>query len=413
MYILVLNCGSSSIKFQIASMPDYTVRVKGAIGRIGYDDAEFKFEITGLAAEKQILPIADHEAGIHLFLTHLKNSQNRLGFELKDISAVGHRVVQGGERHNVSVIIDKSVTDYIESIKDLAPLHNPNHLHGIYACQKLLPEVPQVIVFDNGFHMTLPRHAYLYGLPLELAEKYKIRRYGFHGIAFRSMAAQSEAYLEKSFDQYRIVNMMLGSGTTANALFYGNSIDVSTGFTPHEGLIQSTRAGDMDAAALLYLMKKEGLSVQEADALINKKSGWFGLSGISNDMREIYEAAESGNTRALDTMNAVCHRFKKYIGAYAAEMGGLDVLIFSGGVGENAWYIREKVCADLAYMGIRIDPEKNITVRGAGVISAEDSPVKIIVVSANEEQIIAEDTYMLVSQKSSLEKSSLEKSYHS
>ena len=397
MYILVLNCGSSSIKFQIASMPDYTVHIKGSIGRIGYNDAEFKFEISGQAPEKTILPIDNHEAGIHLFLKHLTENQHRLAFNLNDLSAVGHRVVQGGEKHNISVEIDDDVTTYIESIKDLAPLHNPNHLHGIYACQKLLPGIPQVVVFDNGFHMTLPRQAYLYGLPLELAEKHKIRRYGFHGIAFRSMAAQSEKYLEKPHEKYRIVNMMLGSGTTANALYYGKSIDVSTGFTPHEGLIQSTRAGDMDAAALLYLMKQENLSIQDADTLINKKSGWFGLSGISNDMREIQEAADAGSTRAADTIEAVCHRFKKYIGAYAAEMGGLDVLIFSGGVGENAWRIREKVCKDLGYMGVSLDTEKNRLLRGAGIINSETSPVKILVVCANEEQIIAEDTYRIIS----------------
>jgi acetate kinase len=398
MYVLVLNCGSSSIKFQIAKMPEYEVFVKGSIGKIGYNDSEFKFEVKDQETDLTILPIPNHEEGIHTILDALNSKSNALPFSMSDVQAIGHRVVQGGEKHHASTPITPSVVDYIEEIKDLAPLHNPNHLSGIYACQKLLPEVPQVAVFDNGFHKTLPRHAYLYALPLELTEKYHIRRYGFHGIAFRSMVEQSNAFLDEPYENYRIVNMMLGSGTTANAVLYGDSIDVSTGFTPHEGLIQSTRSGDMDAAALLYLMKKENLSIEDADTLINKKSGWLGLSGISNDMREIHQASQNGDQRASDTIEAVCHRFKKYIGAYSAEMGGLDVLIFSGGVGENAGFIREKVCLGLEHLGIHIDVEKNNTLRGEGVISANHGTVKIIVVNANEEKIIAEDTYHLVSQ---------------
>jgi len=397
MYILVLNCGSSSVKFQICKMPDYEVQVKGAIGKIGYPDAEFKFEIKDNDAIRNTLAIADHEAAINLILNTLTAKEAFLGFSLANIQAIGHRVVQGGEKHNVSVKITKEVIDYIESIKDLAPLHNPHHLSGIYACEKLLPNVPQIVAFDNGFHVSLPRHAYLYALPLELAEQHKIRRYGFHGIAFRSMIKQAGPFLSESYEKYRIVNMMLGSGTTANAVLHGKSIDVSTGFTPHEGLIQSTRTGDIDAAALLYLMKKENLSINDADTLINKKSGWLGLSGLSNDMREIYEASQKGNQRAADTIDTVCHRFRKYIGAYAAEMKGLDVLLFSGGVGENAWYIREEVCNGLEYMGINLDNQKNKTLSGEGIISCDTSPVKVIVVSANEEMIIAEDTYELIS----------------
>lgn len=396
MYVLVLNCGSSSVKFQVCKMPDYQVQVKGSIGKIGYLDSEFKFEIKDNDSIKETLAIKNHESGINLILSTLKSKEKSLGFSMADITAIGHRVVQGGEKHNVSTEITQEVIDYIESIQELAPLHNPNHLSGIYACQKLLPNIPQIAVFDNGFHMTLPRHAYLYALPLELTEKHKIRRYGFHGIAFRSMVKQAENFLTKGHDKYRIVNMMLGSGTTANAVLYGKSIDVSTGFTPHEGLIQSTRSGDMDAAALLYLMKKENLSIEDANTLINKKSGWLGLSGLSNDMREIYEESQKGNKRATDTIKAVCHRFRKYIGAYAAEMEGMDVLLFSGGVGENAWYIREKVCKGLEYMGVKLDTDKNKTLSGEGIISCDDSAVKVIVVSANEEMMIAEDTYEMM-----------------
>jgi len=396
MYILVLNCGSSSVKFQVCKMPDYQVQVKGSVGKIGYTDAQFKFEIKDHDSINETLEIKNHESGIELILSTLKSKEKSLGFSLADITAIGHRVVQGGEKLNVSTEITQAVIDYIESIKELAPLHNPNHLAGIYACQKLLPNIPQIAAFDNGFHMSLPRHAYLYAFPLGLSEKYKIRRYGFHGIAFRSMIKEAEKFLIESYSEYRIVNMMLGSGTTANAVLYGKSIDVSTGFTPQEGLIQSTRAGDIDAAALLYLMKNENLSIEDADTLINKKSGWLGLSGISNDMREIYEESQKGNQRASDTIEAVCHRFKKYVGAYAAEMEGLDVLLFSGGVGENAWYIREKVCKGLEYMGIKLDIERNRTLIGEGIISFDQSKVKVIVVSANEEMIIAEDTYEIV-----------------
>ncbi|HCS10622.1 MAG TPA: acetate kinase, partial [Clostridiales bacterium] len=347
MNILILNCGSSSIKFQIAEMPDYNVIIQGSVERIGYEDAEFKFS---LVKEKTIQPVLSHEEGINLIINTLFKSN--LGIEAKDINAIGHRVVQGGDKQNISVMIDDKVIDYIESIKDLAPLHNPNHLSGIYACRKLLPNVPQVAVFDNGFHMSIPDSAYIYGIPYEYYEKYRIRRYGFHGIAFRSMAEEVDKILNESHKNYKIVNLMLGSGTTANALKYGKSIEVSTGFTPHEGLIQSTRAGDIDTAAILYLMKKENLTIEQADELINKKSGWKGLSGISNDMREIYEASESGNERAKLTIDAVCHRFKKYVGAYSAIMEGIDILVFSGGVGQNAPYIREKVCRGLEYMGI-------------------------------------------------------------
>lgn len=395
MKILVLNCGSSSIKFQVAEMPQYDVLAKGSISRIGYEDAEFKYSSKACHENLVICPISNHEEGIHLILKTLFDATLGMDIKLEDIGAIGHRVVQGGDRHNISVLIDETVIKNIEDIKELAPLHNPNHLAGIYACKKLLPKVPQVAVFDNGFHSTLPRSAYLYGLPYEYYEKYKIRRYGFHGIAFRSMADGVEQLLGRSYSEFKIVNMMLGSGTTANAVLYGKSVEVSTGFTPHEGLIQSTRSGDLDAAALLYLMKKEDLSIDKVDDIINKKSGWKGLSGISKDMREIYNSANEGNERAQITIDTVCHRFRKYIGAYAAILEGMDLLVFSGGVGENAWYIREKVCQGLEFLGIELDIEKNKHLKGTGIISKEGSKVQILVTYANEEKIIAEDTFEL------------------
>ena len=399
MNILVLNCGSSSIKFQVVEMPGYSIAAKGGIGRIGYEDAEFKFGTGEGKEELHIVPVRNHEEGIDLILHSLFSKDEGLGLSKEDIGAVGHRVVQGGDRRNVSVVIDEAVIRDIEEIKDLAPLHNPNHLAGIYAVRKLLPEVLQAAVFDNGFHSTLPESAYLYGLPHEYREKYGIRRYGFHGIAFRSMAEGLEKLIGQPFESFRIVNLMLGSGTTANAVSYGRSVEVSTGFTPHEGLIQSTRTGDVDTAAVLYIMRKEGLSVDEADDMINKKSGWKGMSGISNDMREIKEAADKGDKRAEATIEAVCHRFRKYVGAYSAILGGTDILAFSGGVGENAWYIREKVCEGLEFMGIELDREKNRSLKGEGIISSDSSKVKILVTYANEEKIIAEDTYRLATEK--------------
>lgn len=391
MNILILNCGSSSIKFQIAKMPEYCVAVQGSVERIGYSDAQFKYS-TEMDKKCETFSVMNHEEGINLILDTIFE-KNIIGITKKDIDAIGHRVVQGGDKQNVSVKIDGNVIDYIESIKDLAPLHNPNHLAGIYACMKLLPSVMQAAVFDNGFHMTLPKESFIYGIPYEYYEKYRIRRYGFHGIAFRSMAEEVDRILDDSHKNYKIVNLMLGSGTTANALKYGKSVEVSTGFTPHEGLIQSTRAGDIDAAAVLYLMKKEKLSIEQADELINKKSGWKGMSGISNDMREIFDAAAKGDERAKITIDAVCHRAKKYVGAYSAVMGGMDVLVFSGGVGQNAHYIREKICMGLEYMSAELDTEKNKNLQDDGIISKDSSRVKIIVVKANEEKIIAQDTF--------------------
>jgi acetate kinase len=397
MNILILNCGSSSIKFQIAKMPEYCVAVQGSVERIGYSDAQFKYS-TGHEKKCETFAVMNHEEGINLILDTIFE-KNIIEIKKEDIDAIGHRVVQGGDKQNVSVKINSEIISYIESIKDLAPLHNPNHLAGIYACMKLLPGVMQAVVFDNGFHVTLPKEHFMYGIPYEYFEKYRIRRYGFHGIAFRSMAQEVDRILIDSHKNYKIVNLMLGSGTTANALKYGKSVEVSTGFTPQEGLIQSTRAGDIDAAAVLYLMKKENLSIDQADELINKKSGWKGMSGISNDMREIFEASENGDERATTTIETVCHRAKKYVGAYSAVMGGMDILVFSGGVGQNAHYIREKICLGLEYMGAEIDHEKNKKLQDEGIISKDSSRVKIIVVSANEEKIIAQDTYEIYNSK--------------
>ena len=390
MNIFVLNCGSSSIKYQIIDMPSEEVRISGGISRIGYDDARFTFHDLQLTQ-----PIANHEQGIDLLLKTIEQQKTNTGIGLRDIDAAGHRVVQGGSEMNVSRIVNDNIIGYIESITDLAPLHNPNHLKGIRAVQKLLPDLKQVVVFDNGFHTTIPEHVYTYGLNYDISRRLGIRRYGFHGIAFRSMIFRAEKLLGKDLSDKKIVNMMLGSGTTANATLNGKSFEVSTGFTPQEGLIQSSRAGDIDAAAVLYMMNKDNLTTAEADDIINKQSGWSGLSGIGLDMYDIKQAAQKGDKRARLTIDAVAHRFRKYIGAYAAALGGIDLLIFSGGVGENDSDMREKVCAPLSFLGIALDPDANHNGQGERVISTGD--VKVLVVGASEERMIAKDTYALLS----------------
>jgi len=370
---------------------DENVLAKGLLERIGQSIGIVNHTPMGKDKIKYETPIPNHTAGIEIIINLLLDKEVGVINSLSEIKAAGHRVAHGGEHFKNSVLINNDTLTEISNCIQLAPLHNPANLKGILAVEKLIPGLPQVAVFDTSFHQSMPDYAYIYGIPYEYYEKYRIRRYGFHGIAFRSMAEEVDKILNETHKNYKIVNLMLGSGTTANALKYGKSVEVSTGFTPHEGLIQSTRAGDIDAAAILYLMKKENLSIEQADELINKKSGWKGLSGISNDMREIYQESQSGNERAKLTIDAVCHRFKKYVGAYSAIMEGIDILVFSGGVGQNAPYIREKVCKGLEYMGIELDEYKNQNT--AGIISKDSSKVKVIVVNANEEKIIAQDTY--------------------
>ncbi|MDD5017198.1 MAG: acetate/propionate family kinase [Eubacteriales bacterium] len=393
MNIFVLNCGSSSIKYQVIDMPGEKVLIHGGISRIGYDDAKFTFNARRDLVFTQ--PIANHEQGIDLLLKTIKQEEPSTGIGLSGIDAAGHRVVQGGSEMNVSRIIDGNILDYIESIADLAPLHNPNHIKGIRAVQKLLPDLPQVAVFDNGFHTSIPEHIYTYGINYEISRRLGIRKYGFHGIAFRSMILRAQMLLGQDLSSKKIVNMMLGSGTTANATLNGKSFEVSTGFTPQEGLIQSTRAGDMDTAAVLFMINKENLTTTEADDILNKQSGWSDLSGIGPDMYDIKQAAKKGDRRARLTIDAVAHRFRKYIGAYAAAMGGIDLLIFSGGVGENDSDMREKVCETLSFLGIALDPVANHFGKGERIIST--GRVIVLVVNANEELVIAKDTYDLLS----------------
>ncbi|SHE54975.1 acetate/propionate family kinase [Alkalibacter saccharofermentans] len=395
MNMLVINCGSSSIKGQLVKMPDYDVAAKFSIGRVGKEDAHFSIKAKGRDDFFEVIPVRNHEEGIKSMLRRLFEGQDKI-MDMEDIAAVGHRVVHGGDKMSDSVLVDENVIDYIESICDLAPLHNPAHLAGIEACKKLMPGVPQVTVFDNGYHHELPKAVYTYAIPYEYAEKYNIRKFGFHGIAFRSMLEDCKKILGESLDGKKIILLMLGSGTTANASMNGKSCEVSTGFTPLEGLIQSTRSGDTDLAVFTFLMKKEALTPEDIDDMANKQSGWLGMSGISSDMREIYDAASKGDDRAKNAIDVVCHRIKKYIGAYAAVLGGVDVVAFGGGVGEHAWYIREKVLENLEFLGIDLDVEKNREFTGEGAITFSNSKTSVLVTKVDEEKVIAEDTYKII-----------------
>lgn len=330
--------------------------------------------------------IENHAQGLELISKELAELKSEIG-------AVGHRVVHGATSFTGSVLVDEKVMAALQENIPLAPLHNPPNLAGIEAARQLFPDLPQVAVFDTGYHGTLPPFAYTYALPKEIAAKWRVRRYGFHGIAFRSITAQAASLLGKRPEELRIVSLMLGSGTTANASLYGKSIDVSTGLTPLEGLVQSTRSGDLDPALVLYLMREAGYTAEQLDKILNKESGWLGISGLSSDLREVEAAAEVGNADAKLALDTFTYRTRKYVGAYAAALGGIELLAFSGGVGEHSPLVRQRICQGLEFLGIHLDDDLNR--KGEGIISRGSVPV--VVVSANEEEIIAQDTYNLVS----------------
>lgn len=386
MRILVLNSGGSSIKFKIFDLPALSVYLSGHLERVGQPNS--LLEITGAKELRWVGPIENHSQGIELISKEL--------VDLKaDLGAVGHRVVHGATSFTGSVLVDDSVIEALYENIPLAPLHNPPNIAGIEACRQLFPDLPQVAVFDTGFHGTLPDFAYTYALPKELVAKWRVRRYGFHGIAFRSITSQAASLLGKRPEDLRIVSLMLGSGTTANACLYGKSIDVSTGLTPLEGLVQSTRSGDLDPALVLYLMREAGYTADQLDQILNRQSGWLGISGLSGDLREVKEAAKAGDRDAKLAMDTFIYRTRKYVGAYAAALGGIDLLAFSGGVGEHSSLVRQRICQGLEFIGIALDDKLNL--KGEGIISR--SKVPVVVVSANEEEIIAWDTYNLVSKQ--------------
>jgi acetate kinase len=397
MKIIVLNCGSSSIKYQLFEMPSAEVVAKGLVDKIGLKGASIKHNMANGDVLKLEGEILDHQAGIEFVLGILTHKEYGCVKDLNEIGAVGHRVVHAGEKYNGSVAITKEVIEALVECIDLAPLHNPPNLEGIYAISKLLPEVPQVGVFDTAYHQTMTEQAYLYGIPYSLYEKYKVRRYGFHGSSHRFVAQRAAEILGKKLEDLKIISCHLGNGASMCAIQNGKSFDTSMGMTPVEGLVMGTRSGDIDAGALLFIADKEEISIPYTSTLINKHSGMLGLSGISSDMRDIETAADEGNHRAKVSLDIYQYRIKKYLGSYAAAMSGADVVIFTGGVGENDWVTRAEVCKGLEFMGIEFDVEKNTKLRGKdAIISKPGSKVTVMVVPTNEELVIAQDTFEIV-----------------
>ena len=393
MKILVLNCGSSSIKYKLFDMDQNHVMAQGGIEKIGLPGSFLK--LTAPNGEKVILeePIPEHTKGIEFIIHQLTKGQYACIDSLKDVDAVGHRVVHGGEKFNQSTLITQEVLDNIIACNDLAPLHNPANLLGINAVAAIAPEMPQVAVFDTAFHQTMPAKAYMYGIPYEYYEKYAVRRYGFHGTSHRYVSKRACDILGLDYNKTKVITAHIGNGGSIAAVKNGQCVDTTMGLTPLEGLLMGTRAGDIDAGAVTFLMEKENWTAQDASNVLNKKSGILGVSGVSSDMRELTQAANAGNERAKMAMEMYHYRIKKYIGAYAAAMGGVDVLVFTGGVGENQSIARYDVCADMEYMGIKFDAAINDTIHGdEAVISTPDSKVTVIVVPTDEEWMIASDT---------------------
>jgi acetate kinase len=397
MKILVLNCGSSSIKYKLFEMSTRTVMAQGGVEKIGLPDAFLQVKLPNGEKVKIEKPMPEHTVGIRLILDALTDPKIGCIRDLKEIDAVGHRVVHGGEKFNKSVLITDEVKQMVVECSDLAPLHNPANLKGIAAIEQTLPGVPQVGVFDTAFHQTMPDYAYMYALPYELYEKYAIRRYGFHGTSHRYVSARVCEFLGVKPEGKKIVTAHIGNGGSCAAVMDGKSVDTSMGLTPIEGLMMGTRAGDLDLGAATYIMDKEHLTTAEFSNLVNKKSGLLGVSGVSSDARDIENAIQQGNRRADLARKMFIYRVKKYIGAYAAAMDGMDILVFTGGIGENDTYIRTEIAKGFGYMGVKIDEEKSRKSRGEEVvISTPDSRVTVCVIPTDEELMIASDTEKIV-----------------
>ncbi|HPF20528.1 MAG TPA: acetate kinase [Syntrophomonas sp.] len=395
MKVLVVNAGSSSIKYQVFNMEDESVLAKGLVDRVGIPGTTLEHKPTGKdeVIIKKDLP--DHTAGMKLVLEVLANSEYGVISDMAEIGAVGHRVVHGGESFADSVVIDDAVKKVIKDCFEIAPLHNPPNLMGIEACQELMPNVAHVAVFDTAFHQTMQAENYLYALPYEVYEKFKVRRYGFHGTSHYYVAHRAADMLGKPYEDCKIVTLHLGNGGSMAAIKDGKVVDTSMGFTPLEGLVMGTRSGDIDPAIVWFLMDKLGMDTAEANNYFNKKSGMLGLSGVSNDLRDVLEAAGSGNERAKIALQVYYNQVKGYIGNYMAKLNGCDCLVFTAGVGENGYDVREAICADMDYLGVKMDNEKN-KVRGKEVdVATADSKVRIFVIPTNEELVIARDTLRL------------------
>lgn len=406
MNVLVLNCGSSSVKYQlidtslesIESNGDQT-KARGSVERLGSGVALHTWEFQGRDKSSESSEILEHRQAIAEILKLLCDPERGVVKSPADIAAVGHRIVHGGEKFAQSTLITPDVERGIQECSELAPLHNPHNLRGYHAAKQVLPDVPHAAVFDTAYHQTMPPHAYLYGLPYLLYQRHQIRRYGFHGTSHRYVGWRSAALLGKPREETRLVTCHLGNGASMCAIEYGKSLDTSMGFTPLEGLLMGTRCGDLDPSVVFHVMHQEELTEQQVTALLNKHSGLYGVSGVSNDMRELLAAEADGNARAKLAIDMFCYRIAKYVGAYAAAMGGMDAVIFTGGIGENAPAIRERALRGLEFMGIELDAARNAALRGAeGEITTAASRVKALVIPTNEELLIARDTVRVLAQ---------------
>ena len=401
MVILVLNCGSSSIKYQVIEMTEggNDLLAKGLVERIGIDNGVITHKPTGKEPVKNVCDIPDHTVGIDLIIKAITHPESGVIASLEELDAVGHRVVHGGEKFKESALITEEVMQLVEGCIDLAPLHIPANLKGIYAINELLPNVPQVANFDTAFHQTMPAKAFLYGIPRRYYDEYRVRAYGFHGTSHRFVAEEAAKMVGLDFHNSKIVTCHIGNGGSVTAVLNGKSVDTSMGLTPVDGLMMGTRCGAIDAGVLNFIHTKEGKSMEEIWNLINKESGIYGLSdGLSSDMRDIRAAAEAGNQVVIDAEEAYFYRVKKYIGSYAAAMGGIDLLVFTGGVGENGPEMRDYICKGMEFMGIEFDEAANAGVKGQDkVLSTPESKVKIVVIGTNEELVIATDTFNIVS----------------
>ena len=399
MKVLVINAGSSSIKYQLIDMTDETLLAKGQCDRIGIEGGNFKQSNFKGDTYKVDVQIANHGEGIKLIVDALTNKEHGVIESMSEINAVGHRVVHGGEKFSGSVIITDEIIEALKECTDLSPLHNPANLTGIRACTEIMGNIPQVGVFDTGFHQTMPDYAYIYPIPYEYYEKYKLRRYGFHGTSHRYVTARAAAMLGKKPEEINIVTCHLGNGSSITAVKGGKSYDTTMGVTPLDGLMMGTRCGSIDPAIIPFLMEKEGLTAKEVDSILNKKSGMLGVTQVTSDNRDIEQGAKEGNTRYQLVENMLVHQITKYVGGYAAAMGGVDAIVFTGGIGENNPQYRTRVAKNLEFMGVKVDEEINkkaFRTSDEFDVSTADAKVRLLVIPTNEELMIARDTYELV-----------------
>lgn len=395
MKVLVINCGSSSLKYQLFDMTNEHVLAKGLVERIGLPGSVLTHRP---GSDKHVIEteIPSHEKAISLVLDAIVHPDHGVLKSMADISAIGHRVVHGGEDFSGSVLIDEEIMDALRRNIELAPLHNPPNIMGIEACQKLMPNTSQVGVFDTAFHQTMPPHAYIYGIPYEYYKKYKIRKYGFHGTSHKYVSERAAALLGKPISETKIITCHLGNGASIAAVKGGKSIDTSMGFTPLEGVMMGTRSGDLDPAIVFFLMRKENWTTEQTDNFLNKHCGVLGLSGVSSDFRDIESACGDGNIRAELALERFAYVVKKYIGSYMAALNGADAIVFTAGLGENSSSMRAKICNGLDYLGVKIDADKNYTRGVEADVSSDDSRVRVLVIPTNEEIMIARDTYELI-----------------